>query len=329
MQCGEQASFAAHHPSHGISQESPRASYVEQESCPGCASTNWTEFGSSVQAFAIRICDGEIWQPSFRARRCNECHLVFKSAVASEAVFQEYYKRVDFRKWEIPGLFPTEERVLAAVRSLPAGSRVLDFGCSTGRLLSALVGAYQCFGYDVNASAARLAASKGITLVSDEALFRQTEQYDAVLLVDVYEHLTSPTALLRQLSALIRPGGRLVICTGNAGASAVRGDPATFWYFQTVEHVVMLTRRHADFLASTIGLDLVQWEPACHYHVALGPWLREWSRSASYDLFHTSRAPWLRSVFRMMPVLRRAERWTSRPARVLTKDHVVAVFAKS
>jgi SAM-dependent methyltransferase len=311
-----------------IDQGSAGAQEFVRQDCPGCGATDWRTVGSPVEAFAVEVGGREFWQPRFRAYRCNECDLVFKSSVASPAILTQYYDAVDFRKWETPRLLPTEERVLNALKQLPAGSEILDFGCSTGRLLSHLAECHRCFGFEINSEAAGVARAKGISILDEQELFERKGRFDAVVLVDVYEHLAEPTSLLERLAATLKAGGILIVCTGNADARAVKGDPATYWYFQNVEHLNMITRGHAEYLAGQMGMRLIRWEAVCHYRPSPLRWLREWARSFAYEVFHASDRTWLRPVLRLTPALRRAEQWTSRPARVLTADHVIAVWKK-
>src|SRR5947209_6688696 len=125
--------------SHTVSQLTEGPSTL-QDRCPACGSIQFIVLGRLAEGFATQVGDQAFWQPPYYARKCTQCSLVFKSAVAPLEQLDEYYQRVDFRKWETLGLFPTEERVLDLLQALPARSRVLDFGCSTGRLLSRLVG---------------------------------------------------------------------------------------------------------------------------------------------------------------------------------------------
>ena len=151
--------------------------------------------------------------------------------------------------------------VTKVIQELPPGSRILDFGCSTGRLLASFTAIHKCFGFDLNQAAGRQAHEKGLYVLSEtELASARDESFDVVTLVDVFEHLIDPVPLLRRLVALIKPDGLLILVTGNADSAACQFDPAQFWgNFCIIEHVVMLTRRHAEWLCRSLGADLHAW----------------------------------------------------------------------
>lgn len=106
---------------------------------------------------------------------------------------------------------------------VPERSRVLDVGCATGRLSEALENAKFCIcagleGDPQLVAVARERCSGGVELVDldDEWVLAQVlskrPPYDVVVCADVLEHLREPARVLRQLIAVVRPGGR-VICS--------------------------------------------------------------------------------------------------------------------
>jgi SAM-dependent methyltransferase len=248
--------------------------------------------------------------------------------VASGDELAEYYRCVDFRKWEIPDLFPNERAVLLHLDPIRNGSNVLDIGCSTGRLLSKVVERFRCYGVEINADAARIAAQKGITQLepatwdsSDDSL-----RFEAIVLVDVFEHLMEPSAFLAAAARRLSPGGRLIVCTGDGDAPAIRGDPANFWYFRNIEHICMITRRYAEHFAHNHGLRVSSWERVSHYDSTFRQRSMQWCRERVFEIFHRNRHPLLKPLLRLLPAGKKAARWTQRPLSNLTADHVIAVF---
>ena len=110
------------------------------------------------------------------------------------------------------------------------GSRVLEFGCSTGYMSKVLrdrLGA-TVVGVELNATAAEQAqAFCDRVLVGDaEELDLEAElggeRFDAILFADVLEHLREPAALLRRVRPLVAEGGSVVASIPNIAHASVR-----------------------------------------------------------------------------------------------------------
>jgi 2-polyprenyl-3-methyl-5-hydroxy-6-metoxy-1,4-benzoquinol methylase len=303
---------------------------MKVQCCIGCGSDNFKLKGGRGLPVEIVLDDRVFQQPEYRIHQCRDCGLVYKSDVLDRAGLANYYEAIDFSKWEADDLYPTERAVVDVLAALPPGSRILDYGCSTGRLLSNLTKRHQCFGVEVNVEAAQLAVEKGLTILSEESgLNSSSSSFDAIVLSDVFEHLLEPTNILRRLVKHLRRGGLLVLSTGNADAKACRYDLANFWYFRTPEHLSMMTKRYAAYLEEQLALDLILWKEMCHYAPTFSDRLKQQARHFAYWQFKKSPPSIWRFLLRPIPLFNRAHNWTLPPLFNYSKDHVLMVFAKA
>lgn len=300
---------------------------MEVLSCPGCGSSAFRCAAGFGSAFETVLGIRSFEQPNYQIRICQQCELYYKSHVLSLSELNEYYALVDFSKWNIGKLFPSESAILDVLSRLPAKARVLDYGCSDGRLLSNLGGEYLKFGSEVNGRAAKRSSEKGITLVSNEEINNGAHLiFDAIVLSDTFEHLPNPLDVLATLRKHLSCSGFLILFSGNADAKACQRDPSNFWYFRTVEHLCMLTRTHANYIAHELNLRLLSWTEMCHYELPLRQRVRQRVQDFAYWKFRTSARSIWPLLLRLVPVLKKAERWDLPPAITCTNDHVLAVF---
>jgi ABC-type oligopeptide transport system ATPase subunit len=133
---------------------------------------------------------------------------------------------------------------------------------------------------------------------------------------------------LRMLATLLKPGGWLAIVTGNADAIRTPDRIGEFWYFRTPAHFLMSSERHLQWLASRLDLYIDALHRCSHYNTPMKHRLRQYVQSFAYHQFRRAPRGAVVAVLRSVPVVNRAEKWSSAPALTCTADHVVVVFRK-
>jgi len=112
----------------------------------------------------------------------------------------------------------TQPGVIAALVEVAAG-QVLEVGCGTGNYLAALTAETEADLYGVDPSEAMLshAASRvpsaRLTRAAAECLPHPDSTFDLVYSVDVIHHVTDIPGHFREVSRVLRAGGRLCIVT--------------------------------------------------------------------------------------------------------------------
>lgn len=169
-----------------------------------------------------------VWK-SWPVRRCSVCGLVHLSERPVEASLEEMYAEeyydggsVGYHGYEstfmryrtvFDDIFDRRARDLSG--RVLTGRRLLEVGCAHGFLLDHLRRAgWDVEGVEVSPLAAGYAADRlGLRVhtgrVEDAPL--PLRSFDAVLMLDVLEHLHRPFETLSRVSELLRPGGVLVV----------------------------------------------------------------------------------------------------------------------
>ncbi|MFI5268794.1 MAG: class I SAM-dependent methyltransferase, partial [Chloroflexota bacterium] len=97
----------------------------------------------------------------------------------------------------------------------PAGARVLDVGCAFGFGTRMLTRKYECMGIDGSPSfvarAHRDVPRAKFLQSRAEALSFANESFDAVVCLEVLEHLADETPAIDEIRRVLRPGGELVV----------------------------------------------------------------------------------------------------------------------
>lgn len=168
-------------------------------------------------------------QSTWPVCRCRVCGLIYLSERPSEASLSEFYGREYYdagttgycgyeKSFELYGgvfrvLFDRREKDLR--NHVTTGRRLLEVGCAHGFLLDHLRSrGWDVEGVEVSPLASAYARDRlGLSVqrgTVEEAHLRQGS-FDAVLLLDVLEHLHRPFDTLRRIAGLLRPGGILVV----------------------------------------------------------------------------------------------------------------------
>ena len=205
---------------------------------------------------------------------CNGCGLVFHLPVPSEAEVAAYYAQ-DYRKdyhgestpspRRIMRAWNNGQRILGQVRDfLPKGASVFEVGAGIGCTVKSFEEAgFDSTGIEPNEGFnsytrgvlhAKVANTNLYDLLSDD------DGMDAVLLIHVIEHFSSPTRALTHMRGLIKKDGLLYIECPNIGAPF-----ATFGRMFHFAHIYNFTPATLIALAKKCGYEVVkQMKPDDH-----------------------------------------------------------------
>ena len=229
----------------------------------------------------------------FQMVRCHACSLVYVGedpagidfaalydqsyyTGGSDAVFADYVGQEAARRAQA-------RRKLALLRHLPPripeAGRLLDVGCAAGFFLAEARAHYSVQGVELSDWSSAYARERlGLPVVTGTLQDAQlpSAHFDVVTLWDVIEHVPEPVPLLAEAARVLKPGGRLVLTTGDWGSAYAQARGAD-WHLMTPPwHLSMFSRATLAHAAQAAGLRVVAWRSE---GVAGDGWL--WRNKAS------------------------------------------------
>ncbi|MEN8182824.1 MAG: methyltransferase domain-containing protein [Myxococcota bacterium] len=160
----------------------------------------------------------------------------------------ELLDRIEDGHWWFVG----KRSILRAILSREAPPRrLLDLGCGTGGVLRDWSEECSCYGTDASPAGLRVCARKGMrNLVRSDlrAAPFAPHSFDAVLALDVIEHLDEDVAFLRSARRLCQPGGRIVVAVPAFQALWSAHD-------ETFQHRRRYTSRQLEAVLSQAGFE--------------------------------------------------------------------------
>ena len=131
------------------------------------------------------------------------------------------------------------DRIAALLVQPPGEIHLLDVGCSSGAFLHAAVKlGFRAEGVEPALQAAATAQAAGLKVhqgLLQEAGYADG-QFDAITLFEVIEHLQQPQDLLKECRRILRPGGILLIGTGNTDSWSMAALGARWEYLHIAKH---------------------------------------------------------------------------------------------
>jgi SAM-dependent methyltransferase len=235
-------------------------------SCPACQKPRPRSLGSVASRNAdYGFADGgELFE-------CPDCFLIFLEKPARANDVNEMYE-------DLPAnLLPENTRRRdfdLALEVTQAGARsltVLDVGCFRGDFLQLLPDSVTKFGIEPSREARQMMAERGIQLLGEtiDTATAPEARFDFIYLMDVAEHLPNPLADIQKLARWLKPGGKLIITTGNSDALPWRLSRLSYWYYLP-QHLSFCNRRWFAWAAKESGLRLVRSATFSHSRQAYG-----------------------------------------------------------
>lgn len=292
--------------------------------CPACGER-------AVDRGALHALEGLIaLENAGHLYSCNHCGLHFRRPYPSAVALIGTYSDMDPDVWKYHQRVDHQLAREALIKYCPKGN-VLDVGCYCGAFLDTLPGVYSRYGIEPSPEAAQVARGRGVDIVAKtiEQLEHVGTCFDAITMLDVIEHLPQPVGALETLIDHLRPGGVLIITTGNTDALPWRLLRLDYWYYFT-EHVSFFNRRWFDWFSQSGAVAVMAMRKFSHDEASFSMRMRQLLEALAYKLVHVAppRSTYGRIVRCVYP-LSRAVLWKEAPATRAWKDHMLIVMRKN
>ncbi len=266
-----------------------------------------------------------VWRKDgFEIVRCRSCGLVFRRALPTVAEVMAIYREAYFRNEDgrdaqgySDYLREAQEHRLTARRRLDrierttAPDRLLDVGCAAGFFVDeAAQRGWRAQGIDVSPHMSGW-GREHLGLELETGLFQEAgfpeSSFDRVTMWDYIEHSIDPAADFEKAATVLRPGGHLLLSTGDISSLVARLSGHR-WHLLTPRHhnffftpdtlrmylersgfeVVRVTRPPADYSLRYVTYKLRTMAPGSRPVRGLADWMARWAlgkRAIPLNLF--------------------------------------------
>jgi 2-polyprenyl-3-methyl-5-hydroxy-6-metoxy-1,4-benzoquinol methylase len=213
--------------------------------------------------------------PPFKVRLCAGCGLAYTSPRVRADKLPELYNAGYFSSEsagdfgyasytaDAAGFRRTFELKADVVTRHVAGGRALEIGCAAGFFLDTLRRrGFETHGIEIGeevfAHARDVFRLPNLHLGPLESYAPPVEPFDLVALFDVIEHLADPTAAMRRVRSMLRPGGIAVLQTQDVASLARRVMGRKWTHFKQAEHVYHFSPATIRTLLDRAGFDVLE-----------------------------------------------------------------------
>jgi SAM-dependent methyltransferase len=199
---------------------------------------------------------------AFAIVRCADCNHVFVNPRLQREISDDIYARY-WRRNEPREVRRNEYRryVCKQLSALHPRGELLDFGCGWGPVLDAASHeGWRATGIEVDERKVAFCREKGFNAIRGDLLDREfaAETFDAAIAEQVFEHLYTPVAYMKELHRVLKPGGVLYVAVPNLNSIEAKVKGARWDLVQPVSHVRYFDRRSLADMAQRCGFEILR-----------------------------------------------------------------------
>lgn len=146
--------------------------------------------------------------------------------------------------------------------------QILDIGCGTGMWLAALGDGWEKFGVELSPVAAKIAEEVTHATIYNgeiESFDALPNSFDVITAFAVIEHMSDPGFLLRWSFDHLKPGGILIVMTGDRESSTAQAMDADWPLYYSIEHLSFFSARSLSQMVKSFGFRVLRMEWRFNY----------------------------------------------------------------
>lgn len=299
--------------------------WLEVSRCPGCGGVNVKDLGElDIEQYRHGKEILALPDRTVHMHHCKKCDLFFKGIVPSPDLLKGFFSRQTGMVWTEGYDYADEVGLIRYLANCDTFD-LLDIGVAEGGLLKALdLLDGRRSGLDLVAHRGIESAIRGefIQGLVDEDILWGEEPYDIVTMFDLIEHLYYPEKAFANLRLLVKPGGYVVVETGNVGGLWPRRfGILNWWYAHLLEHHLFWTNRSLGDLAQRYGFRMVSFKEKYHKEHSTFVLKRDLGRTAKAALYCATPVGYRR-------VTKALGKSSRQPWSTLVPDHFRAVLQR-
>jgi SAM-dependent methyltransferase len=295
--------------------------------CPACGSKTTTQ-KSQLLGSEYKILNKEIEFPDsgINLAECSNCGLVYKQILPKFQFISKILSEQIDKIWNSKYKFKQEILLIKNLFSKESFD-LLDVGATQGNFLRA------CANFGGRRSALDILKYPELQLnlrgefiqgsLDDLYLVWSQQPYDVITLFDVLEHLYYPNIAFRNLNALVKNGGFVIIETGDIQSCfSRRFGMNNWWYVRLFEHHIFWSYQSLKKIAEKYKFEIISIETKKHkdmYDINLLTQLKMLTHLAIYSISPRGYYYVLAHIF---------GRRGMQPRSVVAKDHFRVVLQK-
>ena len=232
--------------------------YKRQVPCSLCGCLKYTvmyddELGDQAATLDYKFTSET--RKTYQIVRCPLCGLIYTNPMPclsehySDTVDEVYLASKDER-------LATAKKLIKQIRKIKSEGRLLDIGCATGFLLDVASEFFGVEGIELSKWAHERAAQRHRVYNHPLREIDLKNSFDVVTLLGVIEHFEKPLEEIKAISKIMKPGGIIVIYTGNVDAWLPKILGKKWWWFQGM-HVHFFSKKTCEALLNKVGISVV------------------------------------------------------------------------